>query len=318
MNRRDFLTAISGGVAAMLAGCDRAVTRASRPPKIALVMKSLANEFFVTMEAGAREHQRQNADRYRLLVNGIANERDLAEQVAIIDQMIVSGADALVIAPADSKAVVPAVVRAQRAGLFVVNIDSRLDRAVLGQYAARIPFVGPDNRAGAAKVGAVLAQQLKPGDQIAVLEGVTTADNSIERRNGLLDAARGAGLKVVTVQSGEWDQTRADALTSAILISYPELKAVMCANDSMALGAAAAVGRSGRGREVKVTGFDNIRAIRPLLVSGAVTATADQHGDQLAVFGIDYALQALAGGKDFPDRTTPVDLIDGATLAGRG
>ncbi len=318
MNRRAFLTAISGGFVAALAACDRGPAGAPRPPKIALVMKSLANEFFVTMAAGARQHQRQHADRYRLLVNGIANDSDLAAQVAIVDQMIVSGADALVIAPADSKAIVPAVVRARRAGLFVVNIDNRLDPSVLGQYAAHIPFVGPDNRAGAAQVGAVLAAQLKSGDQVAVLEGVTTADNSIQRRNGLLDAAHRVGLEVVTVQSGEWDQTKADSLTSAILIRYPDLKAVMCANDAMALGAAAAVGRSGRRPQVKVTGFDNISAIRPLLISGAVTATADQHGDELAVFGIEYALQALAGGKDFPDRMTPVDLIDGAALAGRG
>lgn len=307
---------MGGGVAAALAACDGPVV--GRPPKIALVMKSLANEFFVTMEAGARQHQREHADRYRLLVNGIANDRDLAAQVVIVDQMIVSGAQALVIAPADSKAIVPAVMRARRAGLFVVNIDNRLDPAVLGEYDAHVPFVGPDNRAGAAKVGASLAGRLKAGDQVAVLEGVTTADNSIQRRNGLLDAARGAGLEVVTVQSAEWDQTKADSLTSAILIRYPALKAVMCANDSMALGAAAAVGRSARAAEVKVTGFDNISAIRPLLASGAVTATADQHGGELAVFGIEYALRALAGSTDFPDRMTPVDLIDGAALSGRG
>ena len=309
---------MSGSLAAALAACDRAVTGVPRPPKIALVIKSLANEFFVTMEAGAKEHQRQHADRYRLLANGIANESDLAEQVAIIDEMIASGANALVIAPADSKAIVPAVVRAQRAGLFVVNIDNRLDRAILAQYTARVPFVGPDNREGAAKVGAVLARQLKAGDQVAVLEGITTADNSIQRRNGLLEAAHAAGLEVVTVQSAVWDQAKAESLTSAILIRYPNLTAMMCANDSMALGAASAVGRAGKAAQVKVTGFDNISAIRPLIASGAVTATADQHGGDLAVFGIEYALQALAGAKDFPDRMTPVDIIDATTLPARG
>jgi ribose transport system substrate-binding protein len=316
MNRRDFL-ASTGGLALTLAGCDRIAADGAHPPKVALVMKSLANEFFVTMEAGAKAHQRSHADRYRLLANGIANESNLAEQVSIVDQMIASGANAMVIAPADSKAIVPAVVRAQRAGLFVVNIDSRLDRTVLAQYNAGVPFVGPHNRAGAAKVGAVLARQLKPGDQVAVLEGITTADNSIQRRDGLLDAARAAGLDVVTVQSAEWDQAKAEALTSAILIRYPALAAMMCANDSMALGAASAIGRSGRA-QVKVTGFDNISAIRPLIASGAVTATADQHGGDLAVFGIEYALQALAGATDFPDRMTPVDIVDAATLPARG
>jgi len=317
MNRRASLTLI-GGLAVSLAGCGRVTPLDSRPPTVALVMKSLANEFFVTMEAGARQHQVQHAERYRLLTNGIANESNLAEQVAIIDDMIAAGAAALVIAPADSKAIVPAVVRARRAGLFVVNIDNRLDRAVLAQYATSVPFGGPDNREGAARVGAVLAERLKPGEQVAVLEGITSADNSIQRRNGLLDAARTAGLEVVTVQSAEWDQAKAESLTSAILIRYPNLAAMMCANDSMALGAAAAIDRAGKTARVKVTGFDNISAIRPLIASGAVTATADQHGSELAVYGIEYALQSLAGARDFPDRMTPVDIVDAAALSARG
>ncbi len=50
-------------------------------PKVALVMKSLANEFFSTMAEGAKKHQADNATSYDLVVNGIKNETDLAEQV---------------------------------------------------------------------------------------------------------------------------------------------------------------------------------------------------------------------------------------------
>ncbi|HCI88970.1 MAG TPA: LacI family transcriptional regulator, partial [Gammaproteobacteria bacterium] len=74
-------------------------------------MKSLANEFFVNMANGAEAHQLANADQYELVVNGIRNESDLAQQVALVDQMISSGVDAIVIAPADSRALVPALSR---------------------------------------------------------------------------------------------------------------------------------------------------------------------------------------------------------------
>ena len=47
-------------------------------PTIALIMKSLANEFFVTMAAGAKAHQAANHERYTLIINGIKNEVDLA------------------------------------------------------------------------------------------------------------------------------------------------------------------------------------------------------------------------------------------------
>lgn len=72
-------------------------------PRIALVMKSLANEFFLTMEDGAKAYQKEHADRFELVSNGIKDETDTSSQIRIVEQMIVSGVDALVIAPADSR-----------------------------------------------------------------------------------------------------------------------------------------------------------------------------------------------------------------------
>jgi ribose transport system substrate-binding protein len=285
-------------------------------PRIALVMKSLANPFFVTMAAGARAHQSEQAARYTLLINGTRDENDLAQQVSIIDQMIAAGAQAIVFAPADSKAIVPAAARALSAGVIMVNIDNRLDPNVMRDYRATIPFIGPDDRGAAEKVGNILASQLKPGDQVAILEGIQTANNSILRRDGLLAAAKSARLNVVSVQSARWDQTQAAMLTSALLLRYPGLKGVLCANDSMALGAASAVEQAGREQSVKVTGFDNLEAIQPLIKRGLVVATADQHGGELAVFGIEYALEALAGARSLVDRMTPVDIITHAGPSG--
>ena len=77
----------------------------------------------------------------------------------------------------------------------------------------------------------------------------------------------------------------------------------------LALGAAAAVQAAGKGGQVRLVGFDNIAALKPLLADGRVLATADQHGDQLAVYGIEFALQILRGDTAPADRQTPVDVI---------
>ena len=69
-------------------------------PVIALVMKSLANEFFSTMAEGARRNQQTNSTPYQLLVNGMKNETDLAEQVGLVEQMLARRVNAIVIAPA--------------------------------------------------------------------------------------------------------------------------------------------------------------------------------------------------------------------------
>lgn len=295
-------------------GADRDGGQAEARPEIALIMKSLANEFFVTMADGARAHQAAHAGDYDLIVNGIKNESDLAQQVALIDQMIAAGVDAIVIAPADSKAVVPALARAARAGITVINIDNRLDRDVLAEFGLTVPFVGPDNRAGARQVAMHLAASLNPGSPVAILEGIPTAANSRARRAGFEEVATAAGLDVVTIQSANWDQTRAAEITAAILVQHPGLKAILCANDNMALGAASAVDQAGLSAQVRIVGFDNISAIAPLVRDGRVLATADQHADLLAVYGIETALQTLRGTATATDRPTPVDLVTAETL----
>ena len=283
-------------------------------PRIALVMKSLANEFFVNMASGAEAHQSANSDQYELLVNGIRNESDLAQQVALLDQMISSRVDAIVIAPADSRALVPALSRAISDGIVVINIDNRLEPEILAEYELQIPFIGPSNREGAKMVGDYVLQDSEAGDQVAILEGISAAFNSVERRTGFEEAVGAAELEVVTLQSADWDQTRSAQVTSGILQQFPDLDFILAANDNMALGAASAVRLAGRNGQVKISGFDNISAIHPLIDSGAVIATVDQFGDQLAVFGIEYALEVLTTGTMLEDRETPLELITKQSL----
>ena len=284
-------------------------TRAALTPRIALVMKSLANEFFVTMAEGARTHQAANAGAYTLVVNGIKNESDLAQQVALVEQMMAQGVDAIVIAPADSRALVPVLAKVLRQKIVVVNIDNKLDEATLQQSGIDIPFVGPDNRAGAHIVGASLAKHLQRGDRVAILEGIPTAFNAQQRRLGFEDAMREAGVEVAAVQSAHWEQAEANTVSAAMLREHPGLKAILASNDNMALGAAAAVRQAGRTGQVKVVGFDNIAAVHQLLEEGRILATADQHADRLAVYGIEYALRILRGEAKPEDMQTPVDLI---------
>lgn len=292
------------------AGCSKPENAASpSKPKIALIMKSLANEFFSTMADGAKKHQAANAGTYDLVVNGIKNETDLAEQVNLVEQMVAQQVNAIVIAPADSKALVTALKRAKDAGILVVNIDNKLDADVLKQANVTVPFVGPDNRAGARKVAEVLAKQLKAGDAVAIIEGIPTAYNGQQRRLGFEDTMKAAGMNIVTVQSGNWEMDKANNVASSILSEHSNLKAILCANDNMALGAVAAIQAVGKSGQVLVVGFDNIGAVKPMLSDGRVIATADQHADQLAVFGIEAALKILKGEAPPGDQTTAVDLV---------
>ncbi len=287
-------TAQAAAALAVLGAFALAPAHAQDKPKVALVMKSLANEFFATMEDGAKAHQKAHAGQYTLVANGIKNETDTAAQIKMVEQMVAQKVNALVIAPADSKALVPAIKAAVDKGILVINIDNRLDAGALKEKNIQVTFVGPDNRAGAKLVGDYLGKQLKSGDKVGIIEGVSTTFNAQQRTLGYQDAMKAVGANVVGVQSGQWEIDKGNTVAAGMLREHPDLKALLAGNDSMALGAVAAVKAAGKTGQVQVVGYDNIGAIKPMLADGRVLATADQFGARQAVFGIETALKALA------------------------
>lgn len=292
-------------------------TRDASPdiPRIALVMKSLANEFFKTMEDSARNFQSMNSETFTLIANGIKNEQDVTGQIALVEQMIAQEVDALVIAPANSQALVRVLREALDRGIVVVNIDNKLDPATLKAEGVQIPFIGPDNRAGAKLAGQHLAKSLDKGDEVAIIGGIPSAFNAMQRRQGFEDAMNEAGITIVSSQAGNWEMTKANQVAAGILNEHPGLDALLCANDQMALGAVAAVREAGKQDAVLVCGYDSISAVQELIKKGEVVCTIDQHGDKLAIFGIEYALEVLKTGVTPEDRETSVDLVTAETLA---
>lgn len=304
--RRSLLAAVAFSAAAVLP-LQSAHAAEAHKPKVALVMKSLANEFFLTMENGAKDYQKQHSGDFDLITNGIKDETDTANQIRIVEQMIVSKVDAIVIAPADSKALVPVVKKAIDAGIVVVNIDNKLDNDVLKSKNLNVPFVGPNNRTGAKLVGDYLARKLKSGDEVGILEGVSTTTNAQQRTAGFKDAMTAVGAKIDSVQSGEWEIDKGNAVASAMLNEYPNIKALLAGNDNMAVGAVSAVRAAGKQGKVLVVGYDNINAIKPMLADGRVLATADQFAAKQAVFGIDVALKAIKEHKKQADLASTVE-----------
>jgi ribose transport system substrate-binding protein len=123
-----------------------------------------------------------------------------------------------------------------------------------------------------------------------------------------------AGIEIVSSQSAEWEMSKASTIAASMLSEHPEITAILAANDSMALGAIAAVKTAGRSGEVQIVGFDNISAVQAAIKDGKVLATADQHGSQLAIFGIEAALKEVRGQGTGENVETPVDLITAESL----
>ncbi|MFM0341750.1 substrate-binding domain-containing protein [Paraburkholderia fungorum] len=265
--------------------------------KIALVLKSLTDPFTVAMASAAQNYQKHYASQFGLTVRGTATESDTVAQIRIVEELIKARMNAIVIAPTDSKALTSIVARAIKAGIIVISIDNPLDDASQDAAGIAVPFVGPNNRKGAAQVGNYLAGKLTAGAQVGIIEGLPADRNAQQRTEGCKDAMIAAGMSVVATRPGDWEYGKGRDVASRMLVDFPQIRALLCGNDNMAMGAVDAIRDAGRTGGVYVTGYNDIDAIKPLIADGRVLATMNQFAERQAVFGVDVALKAVTEGK---------------------
>jgi len=313
VTRRSFVVAGAAGSVAVLAGLTPAL--AADKPKVGLVMKSLANEFFKQMQAGAEKYAAKNADKFDFKAVGMKDERDFAAQVDAIDNFVTQKFNIIVVAPADSRAMVTPIARALKAGAKVINIDVELDQDAKKAAGIDLAFFGPDNRAGAKLAGDALAQKLGPGGKVVILEGNPEADNAVQRKKGFMDSVEAGKLQLLDSKTAHWETEEANTLMTNFLTQYHDIQGVMAANDSMALGVVKALDAAGLSGKVQVVGFDNIPAVQPLVKSGKMLATVEQYGADMAALGIDYGMKELAGQNFTGWVKTPIKLITAKDLA---
>lgn len=285
--------------------------------KIALVLKSLTDPFTVAMADAARNYQQHYASQFGLTIRGTARETDTALQIRMVDEMIKAKMNAIVIAPSDSKALTAVVARGIKAGIIMITIDNPLDDASQAAAGISVPFVGPNNRKGAKQVGNYLAARLKAGDQVGIIEGISADRNALQRTAGSKDAMDAAGVEIAAIQAGNWEYGKGRDAASKMLNDHPQIRALLCGNDNMAMGAVDAIRDAGRSGGVYVTGYNAIDAIKPLLADGRVLATMNQFADRQAVFGIDVALKAVTEHRKQRELSrvieTPLQLVTAAS-----
>ncbi|KAB2654725.1 sugar ABC transporter substrate-binding protein [Brucella tritici] len=312
ISRRQFITSSALGAGALL--LPSLPSFAADKPKVGLVMKSLANEFFKQMQAGAEDYAAKNTDKFSFAAVGMKDERDFAAQVDAVENFITQQFNVIVLAPADSKAMVTPVKKALEAGIKVINIDVALDEEAKKQAGVDLAFFGPDNREGAKLAGMALAKELGKDGKVVILEGNPEADNAKERKKGFDDAVAEGGLTLLDSKTAHWETEEANTLMTNFLTQYQDIQGVMAANDSMALGVVKALDAAGKSGQIKVVGFDNIPAVQPLIKDGKMLATVDQFGAQMAAMGIDYGLKELAGEKFSGWVKTDIKLITAQDL----
>lgn len=287
------LAASCGGTAHNVAMATASPT-AEQPPRIALVMQTRTSPFFVMMEEGARRAEREYG--ITLLVEAASQETSIAQQIALVDNLIREQVDAIVIAPGDSRELIPVLQRATEAGIVVINLDNRLDPEVLDRMGmAAPPFISVDNEEAAYAVAHYLAQQINEPTEVVILEGIPEAWTAQTRKAGAMRAlGENPNIVVTASASAHWQIDEAYNVTARLLTMHPEVGAIVSANDMMALGALEYLEEQGR-KDVRVTGFDAMQEALEAIVAGTMVATVDQQAEQQGYLGLQYAVRALAG-----------------------
>ena len=288
-------------------------TTATQEWSIGLVIKTATNAHFQDIAYGAQQAAQDFGAQIEIL--NTTTESDVEGQVSMCEDLIASGVDALILTPNDSKGVSGAVEEAHDAGVVFVGVDTEIENVWDDDYYDYVPsYIGVDHVAMAKSLAEDVAEELGGEGKVVIIRGVDAASSSIDRTAGLKEGlAEYDGIEIVAEQAGDYDTETAQTKVSNILQSNPDVDAILCCNDLMAIGAVNALtdlGYEVGGEEgVLVTGIDgNIVALQSI-ADGEMYATAYDWSYLQGYWAVFNAIEMLEGEQAAEFTYSPDTLI---------
>jgi ABC-type sugar transport system substrate-binding protein len=270
--------------------------------KIAVVISTLNNPWFVVLGETARARAIELG--YDATI--FDSQNDTAKEAAHFENIIAGGYLAILFNPTDANGSIASVEKARAAGIPVFCID----REINSTNAATSQMLS-DSYAGCVKLGQYFVKTVGKEGEYAEILGLVGDNNTWNRSKGFHSVVdRYPGLKLVAQQSGEFDRAKGLEVMESILQAHPDIKAVFCGNDAMALGAYQALLAAGKADHVKVFGFDGADDAVKLIAAGKMTATGMQFPKTMARKAAEFADEYIKGKRDFPQKVpVPVELV---------
>jgi len=272
------------------------------------VVKNLANEAWAQMTRG----QKTIAAKYGVKVDmqATTTETDTAAQLAIAETMVGKGYKIMVMSPITNVNLAPAVDKAKKAGIPVVNMND-------AQIANADVFVGGNQKDLGAMAAAYMGEKLGGSGKVVLLEGVAGAYSAMQRKAGFLETmkAKYPGIEVVATVPADYERQKAMDATANLLNQHPDIQGIFGSNDLEALGAVEAVKNAGKIGKVVIIGVDGISAAYDSIKHGEMTATADQFLEKVGETTMEVALRIAAGQKVPRVVATFQTVVDKDTMA---
>lgn len=307
--KKKLILILLGVLASTFLSCQRGRDQANGAPRIALVMKTANNPFFIEMQRGAEEAARKLG--VNLIVQAAEREVDVEKQMQIVENLIQTKVAALCVTPSGSREIVPAIDKANRAAIPVLIIDTRVDAKALSEAQGKIAsFIGSDNYEGGRLAGAYTAKRLGGKGKVAVLEGIPGHETGDSRLRGFRDAIKATpGIEIVASQTANWERDQGFNVFQNILQSHPDVQAVFACSDLMALGAVEAIDAAKKTGQITVVGFDASDEARAAVQRGTMDATVAQSPSTMGALAVENAYRLINGEQIKEEIVIPIKLI---------
>lgn len=284
---------------AVLGGCN---TKKEQKEKIAIVISTLNNPWFVVL--GESAQQRAQELGYEAVI--FDSQNNPSKETEHFDNIIAGGFDAILFNPTDANGSIVNVRAAKQANIPVFCMDREI--GVKGLATCQILS---DNFSGCIKIGQQFVATVGREGKYAELLGLVGDNNTWNRSKGFHTVVDSyPNLKMVAQQSADFDRNKAMEVFESILQAHPDIVAVFCGNDAMAMGAYQAILANGKTNQISVFGFDGEADVVKSISEGKIIATGMQAPSFMAESAVEIADKFLKGDTKIPQKVPiAVDLV---------
>jgi ABC-type sugar transport system substrate-binding protein len=303
------MLALLVSVAVVAGFASRASARPAAPQatiKLGFITK-FPVDFFFTLQNAAKKWDKAHTDATVVFAQG-KSATDDAGEIAAIQDMVAKGVKGIAITPT-SPAVSKELDKAIKKGVKIVLMDNDIPA-----WKNKTSVVATNNLKGGTLAGKYLATRLKPGDTLAILEGVPGVPALDARVTGMLAGLGALKSQIKVVSKLETDCAQDKGLTAAqdILTANPNVTAIYSACGPPAVGAVQALKNAGKKPgDVILVGFDALPDEVAQIKAGWETASVAQFPAKIGGMGVDTLYKAVKGTKVAKNVDTGTSLVAG-------
>jgi len=228
------------------------------------------------------------------------------KQTAIINSLVASKPDAIMISITDPKAMIVPLKQAKDAGIKIIGIDGDLiDESVMATN------IQSDNIKGGALAADRLGEVMSGEGSALMVDNNTGSLIGAARQKGFADEmkAKFPKIKVLEPQYSTGAADKATAIISAAVTNNPDIKGVYTLATNNTQGAVVGIREAGKTGKVKLVGYDTSDPIIKATKEKAVDGLVVQYPLGEGVLGVQTAITLINGGTVPRNQATPFLMV---------